>query len=247
MKVLSIALLAFSSISSSFALASPSLELKYFDLRGAAETARLILALGDEEYTDLRYEIAPGTMNAPEFKASKESGALDANLGRAPLLLVDGKPVGQSKAIERYLAKKCNLMGDSDVDAAQIDCIAEHCRDVKDAQAKKGFSAFARDKSDEEKAEARKEWFETDMPVMLEKVEKAVKLTSAKDGYAFGDKNSYADIAIFSLLKDCTMDADKEDTLKAAEKCSLLLSIAERISNEPNVSKWLENRPKTMF
>uniref|UniRef100_A0A7S2JZ40 Glutathione transferase n=1 Tax=Leptocylindrus danicus TaxID=163516 RepID=A0A7S2JZ40_9STRA len=187
-------------------------------------------------------------MSAPEFKAAKESGELDANLGRAPLLLIDGnRPIGQSKAIERYLAKKCGLMGDSDLDAAQIDCIAEHCRDVKDAQMRKGFSAFNRDKSDEEKTEARKEWFETDMPVMLEKVEKAVKLTSGKDGYAFGEKNSYADVAIFSLLKDCTMDADKEDTLKAAENCALLVSIAERISNEPNVSKWVESRPKSMF
>ena len=79
-------------------------------------------------------------------------------------------------------------MGDLDLDAAQIDYIAEHCRDVKDAQMRKEFSAFIRDKSDEEKTEARKEWFETDMPVMLEKVEKAVKLTSGKDGYAFGEK-----------------------------------------------------------
>ena len=236
---------ALSALTVSNALAAPAnLELKYFGARGAAETARVILALADAEYTDTRFEIKPGSFDAPEFKKAKESGDLDANLGRAPLLVVDGMHIGQSKAIERFLANKFGFMGDSDIEAAQIDCIAEHCRDVKDAQVKKGFSAFTRDKTEEEKAESKKEWFETDMPAMLEKLEKAVALTSGKSGYAFGEKNTYADIAIFSLIKDCT---DEKDTLKAAGNCALLLSIADRVAAESNVSKWIESRPQTMF
>jgi glutathione S-transferase len=239
---------ALSALTASNALAAPAnLELKYFGARGAAETARVILALAEAEYTDTRFEIAPGSFEAPEFKKAKESGDLDANLGRAPLLVVDGAQIGQSKAIERFLAKKFGFMGDSDIEAAQIDCIAEHCRDVKDAQAKKGFSMFTRDKTDEEKAESKKEWYETDMPAMLEKLEKAVALTSGKAGYAVGEKITYADIAIFSLIKDCTIKSDEKDTLKAAENCALLLSIADKIASESNVSKWIESRPETMF
>ena len=56
-------------------------------------------------------------------------------------------------------------------------------------------------------------WFETDFPAMLEKMEKAVQITSEKDGYAVGEKDSYTDVVIFSLLRDCAMDSDKEDTL----------------------------------
>ena len=41
--------------------------------------------------------------------------------------------IGQSKAIERYLARRFGLMGENAEDEAMIDCIAEHCRDVKDA------------------------------------------------------------------------------------------------------------------
>jgi glutathione S-transferase len=235
--------------STAFAAGSISkpMELKYFDLRGAAETARIILAIGGEEYTDTRYAITPGSFDAPEFKAAKESGDLDMNLGRAPLLITEEGTIGQSKAIERFLAKKFGLMGSTDFEAAQIDCISEHCRDVKDASAKKGFSAFTRDKTDEEKAAARKEWFESDMPAMLEKVEKSVALTSGKDGFAVGSNTSYADIAIFSLLQDCTLETDAEDTSKAAEKCSNLLAIANRIAGEENVAKYVESRPKTMF
>jgi len=247
MKIFTLALAALSALGTSSALAAPSLELKYFDIKGKAETARIIFALAGKEYKDTRFEITPGTMKAPEFIAAKEAGDLDINLGRAPLLLVDGKAIGQSAAIERYLAKQFGLMGSSDFEAAQIDCVAEHCRDVKDAQMRKGFSAFSRDKSEEEKLEARKEWFETDFPAMLEKMEKAVQITSEKDGYAVGEKDSYADVVIFSLLRDCGMDSDKEDTLKAAKACTLLMAIADRIADDSKVSKWVEERPKSMF
>ncbi len=232
---------------SASASASAPLELKYFNARGAGETARIILALARQEYKDTRYEITPGTMNAPAFTAAKESGELDANLGRAPLLLVGSEVIGQSKAIERYLAKAFGMMGGTDVQAAQVDCIAEHCRDVKDAAMRKGFSAFTRDKTDEEKAAARKEWFEEDLPTMLKKLEKAVTLCSTDDAYAVGASTTYADVAIFSLLRDCTMQADQEDTIKAACDCPLLLAIADRIASDESVSKWMEERPVTPF
>ena len=179
-----------------------SMELKYFDARGAAEVIRLLFAIADVPYTDTRYTITPGSMEAPEFKAAKESGDLDMNLGRAPLLVVDGTTtIGQSKAIERYLAAKFGMMGDSPEEAAQIDCIAEHCVDVKMAQQRKGFSMFARDKTDDEKAKLKEEWFGTDLPTFLAKIEKAVALTSQSKGYAMGSKTSYADISIFALLR----------------------------------------------
>lgn len=237
------------SLTSVEALASkPSLELKYFQARGAGETARIILALAEKDYKDTRYEITPGTMESPQFKEEKESGALDMNLGRAPLLIIDEKKViGQSKAIERFLSKKFGFMGESEIEEAEIDCIAEHCRDIKDAQMRKGFSAFNRAKSDEEKASARKEWFETDMPTMLSKLEKSVEITSLKKGYAVGAKTSYADIVIFSMLRDCIMQSDQDETLEAAKGCPTLLEIADRIANDAHVSKWIDERPTTMF
>ena len=82
---------------------------------------------------------------------------------------------------------------------------------------------------------------------MLEKMEKAVQITSEKDGYAVGETNSYADVVIFSLLRDCGMNSDKEDTLKAAKACTLLMAIADRIADDSKVSKWVEERPKSMF
>ena len=118
-----------------FAASSSALTLKYFDARGAAETSRVLLAIGGIKYEDHRYAIGPG-FEAPEFKADKESGALALNLGRAPLLLTDEGAIGQSKSIERYVANQAGLMGTTPFEAATIDMVAEHVRDVRDAQAR---------------------------------------------------------------------------------------------------------------
>ena len=143
------------------AATASGLTLKYFDARGAAETTRVLLAIGGITYTDHRYSIGPG-FEAPEFKADKESGALARNLGRAPLLLTDEGAIGQSKAMERYVAGQAGLMGKTPFEAACIDMVAEHVRDVRDAQARKGFSRMARGKTDEEKAALAAEWYSTD-------------------------------------------------------------------------------------
>ena len=260
MKCIATALILSGSLSATFALAAVSsattsppstnkLQLKYFDIRGAAETCRVLLALGNEEYDDARYKIDPSTFSSPEFLEAKNNGDLGMNLNRAPVLVTpEGRVIGQSKAMERYLARRLGLMGAGGTpeDEAIIDCIAEHCRDVKDAAARKGFSKFAKGKTDEEKAAARSEWFGADMPDMLGKIEESLKGTSGAPGYSFGDAPTYADVTIWALLRDCAA-ADLDDTTRAAEKCIALNAIADQIASNPGVSRWLSERPESMF
>lgn len=252
----SLLLLLSASLTPTSAFAStpaPSqLEIQYFDLRGAAETSRVLLAITQQPYTDTRFAIDPSTFQSQSFLEAKQNGSLKMNLNRAPVLLTpEGQTIGQSKAIERYIAKKFGLMGKTPEDEAVIDCIAEHCRDVRDAARAKGFSAFNKQKSEEEKASARKEWFETDMPEMLRKIDEAVRETGmeSEDGsyfYAFGSSTSYADVAIWAMLRDC-LEGDREDTKKASEGCAVLNKIADGVESLEGVKKWLEERPVTMF
>jgi len=90
------------------------------------------------------------------------------------------------------------------------------------------------------------EWFHKDLPTMLQKLEDAVKITSNSKCCAVGNNITYADVVIFSLLKDCAPN-DVQDTLKAAANCEILNSISHNIANNPKVSNWLSHRPKTMF
>lgn len=254
MKLIPFSCILLSSLSVCTALASattasPQLfQLKYFDIRGAAETCRILFALGSEEYDDVRYEMTPGTMEAPAFKQAKENGDLAINLDRAPILITpDGNSaIGQSKAIERFLAKRYGLFGSNDVQAAQIDCVTEHCRDVKDAQMRKRFSAFVKDRSDEDKAADQKQWFDEDLPALLAKIDRAIQETSHAKGCAVGDSMSLADLTIFGLLSD-GFPMYKEATLKAAENCSSLLDIVRAVESNPKVAAWLKARPESNF
>lgn len=248
-------LILVSSLSTgAFALAvsSPSpptrLELKYFDIKGAAETCRVLLALGGEDYTDTRYQMDPTTFQSPQFLEDKSSGKLSINLNRAPVLIItsSGRTIGQSKAIERYIARKCGLMGRTSEEEAIIDCIAEHCRDVKDAAMRKRFSKFVKDKTDKEKALDRTQWFNEDMPLLLSKIEQSVSEISTRPGYTLEDKPTYADVTIWALLRDCS-DTDLNDTTMAANKCKVLNAIADQIASHPGVAKWLNDRPKSTW
>jgi glutathione S-transferase len=239
-------LVSLSAAASALATSASPSRLRYFDIKGAAEMSRILFALAGEEYVDDRFAIDQQTFSSPAFQEAKESGELKMNLNRAPVLITpSGATIGQSKAIERYLSRRFGLMGETPEDEAMIDCIAEHCRDVKDAAMRKGFSRFAKGKTDEEKAQLRKEWFETDMPQMLGKIEDVVKETGSA-GYAYGENTSYADVVIWALLRDCVA-ADLDDTAKAAKQCSALNAIADNVAANDGVGKYLKERPESMW
>merc|ERR1719486_1043995 len=132
------ALLLSSRVVAMAAMENSRMKLSYFDARGVAETTRYMLAVTKTPCEDFRYGFTFGTpgdfstVQRPEFDAARAAGKLDANLGRLPLLEADGKVFGQSKTIERFVAKRVGMMGANAVEEAQIDCICEHLRDCKD-------------------------------------------------------------------------------------------------------------------
>lgn len=63
----------------------------------------------------------------------------------------------------RFLAERFGLMGSTPFESATIDMVTEHVRDVKDAQRAKRFSAFVKDKDEEQKAQDKEEWFSQDL------------------------------------------------------------------------------------
>lgn len=95
---------------------APKMTLHYFDAAGRAEPIRWILAYGaGEEWTDHRIERAEW----PAIKASTPFGSV-------PYIDVDGKPLGQSIAIMRYLAKQYGLAGQDAWENAEVDAVADY-------------------------------------------------------------------------------------------------------------------------
>ena len=113
------------------------MKLVYFNVRGLAETSRMILALGEQKYEDFRYpldvvDMTTHQMVKEEFDKDKADGKLVSSLNKVPYLEVDNQIIPQSKAIERFLASRFNMMGESDIERARIDSICECVRDFKD-------------------------------------------------------------------------------------------------------------------
>jgi glutathione S-transferase len=101
-------------------MSSSSYKLIYFDGRGLAETARMLFRAAGQKFEDSRYPIAmkDGQYSRPEWDADKSKYMYE----KIPVLEVDGGKhvIAQSKAIERFLARRFNLLGESDIDAAVI-------------------------------------------------------------------------------------------------------------------------------
>ncbi|KAG8458868.1 hypothetical protein KFE25_004202 [Diacronema lutheri] len=218
-------------------------KLTYFDARGAAELARIVLVASGAAWEDVRFPISMegGKPNVPEFQKAKASGALALNMGRAPLLeLDDGRALGQSRAIERFVARSHGLFGGSEFEGAQIDAILEHTRDVRDAYGR-AVPAFGAETED--KAAKRAQWYAEALPDWLRRLEAA--LPPGGNNVAVGSSLSLADLAIWHLLRDYFADAEK--TMQAASGCERLNAIADMVGAMPAISGWVAKRPQTAF
>lgn len=99
---------------------SSTYKLIYFDLRALAETSRMLFKAAGQPFEDFRYPftVKDGEFIRPEWVAAKSSYIYE----KIPVLEIDGgkQVIPQSKAIERFLARRFNMLGDNDVEAALI-------------------------------------------------------------------------------------------------------------------------------
>jgi len=222
------------------------LKLNYFNGRGLADTSRLILAVVDKKYKDFRYPLEiidwkTYNMVRKEFGEDKASGKLWKSMGKLPFLEVDEQVISQSKSIERYLARKYDLMGENDEQGALIDSYCEYIRDFK--------TAYQTVRKAENKEEAMAKWFGETLPEKLSSFEKILcentDFQTSSERFSVGNKLSLADIVIYSFLVD--FFDNKEGVKKSFEQCKTLRNIVNTVSNNPNIKDWVENRAETAF
>jgi len=177
------------------------------------------------------------TIVRDEFNSELAAGGFDTGMGMLPILdvitealdengepssVVGEKSFGQSMAIERYIARVCDLMGEDSnfEEAAQIEQVAESVRDLAAS-----FNTNAR--KDEE---AKEKWFGETLPEKLKLLEKSLPRSSTSIGpWLIGSKCSYADVSLFALL--CMKAGVKEwdPFIGNAEACTKTLAETEGI------------------
>jgi glutathione S-transferase len=101
------------------------MKLTYFPVRGRVEPARLLLELSGESYDFEPMDVA--TWRGPE---GKERMLQRTPFGQLPLLEDGALTLCQSRAINRYLARKLKLYGDTIEEQARVDEVFETADDI---------------------------------------------------------------------------------------------------------------------
>ena len=216
------------------------MKLTYFNVRGLAETSRILLAIMEEKYEDFRYplnilDLKTFKMEKFEFDQDKKDNKLTNSLNKVPFLEVDGIVIPQSKAIERYLATRGNMMGDTLLEYSRIDSICECIRDFKDA--------YKSVKSSENKEESMDTWFTETLPERLSLLENI--LGREYNNFSVGNRLSLADVIIYTFITQ--FFDDKERSMKSIDNTPILKNIVNTVSTNENVINWLSIRPDTMM
>jgi glutathione S-transferase len=170
------------------------------------------------------------------MKEAKATGKFQINMDRLPIFVYNQSlELGQSKTIERFVARKLGFMGESEEEAAQIDMITEHIRDIKQK-----YNDAKAGKIGEELSTAKSLWIANELPGWLLKLEKSIPGANAP--FAVG-KASLADIVIQQLIHDYF--DDKEGAIKATDglaKVGNSVSIINQLGRN-----YFDKRPVTKF
>jgi len=178
-----------------------------------------------------RYPIELPTFKRLEFEAEQAKGSFAVNMDRIPLLTYNGVTIGQSKTIERFLARQFGLIGADEFEAAFVDMVGEHVRDIVQK-----YSDKKSGKSGEALEAAKTEFVNVDLPKWFAKLEKALPGSD----FAVGNKISLADISIHQLVNYFD---DKAGAVRAYAGCSKVARSVEVV--EERCRDYFASRPVT--
>ncbi len=237
-----------SGVDSSIFTSPAPMRLRYFDCRGLAETARYMLAIGGIEYVDDRFPFtfgSPGdfsTIKRPEFDAAQAAGEFTAGMDKVPVLEVGGQTIAQSKAIERYIARRAGLAGNTDIEAGQIDAVAEHVRDIKQA-----YQPCRKIEDSEAREEAMRKWFEDTLPALSSKLEAALPACVCPAEPACPAQNhvNHAHVSLYCLYHG--FFDNRHGAQAAIEHCPRIQAACAGVACHPAVKQWEAERPDTAF
>ena len=202
----------------------PTYKLTYFNSKGGAEISRFIFAQAGVEYEDVRVDHG----DWPALKPTMPFGVV-------PVLEVDGKQLGSSMTIARYLAETYGLAGENAFENAEIASIMDTGTDLAKEIGKYWFGPEA--KSEELLKKLRDEV----IPSKLKLFEK--RSSNNESGWQFGGKLTWADFGIYLIL-DWVTKTVGDDSFKDYPG---LTKLRGSVAALPKIAEWIKKRPVTDF
>ena len=215
-----------------YAAKTTQYKLSYFDARALAETSRYLFALAHQEYEDHRYPNAPPGQPRPGYDEVKDSFPF----AQLPALQVGGENgtvIGQSKAIERFLARRFGFIGDTDLDAALVESIGEAIVDCRNAYMKVRESAS-------DKPGFWSGAFHTAMRQINRLANQHSK--SADRNTLVGSGITLADAQLFHFL---SIFDDQASVSAVVDQFPVVKASRANFGAQPEIQAWIAKRPNT--
>ncbi|CAD6209026.1 GSCOCT00003673001.2-RA-CDS [Cotesia congregata] len=239
-----------------------SYKLIYFNARGRAEHIRYIFAHAGVDYIDERVP----KERWPEVKRSMPYGML-------PVLEIDGKPIAQSNAVGRFLARKYGLAGQNEWESMLCDVLVDTLGDLKLAiknpftNTNKSFFLNKFYTLNIRKTIELTKFCPTFQSLIfqyrteedpLKKEEKKVKLLKEtipfylnkfeqtiveNGGFAVGSVTTWADFVLAVALENF----EQIFGVAALDNYPGLRGLKQRVHEIPEIVEWLAKRPLTDF
>lgn len=204
----------------------PKYKLTYFNLRARAEISRLIFALADQEYEEVRFEIDEWPTYKPHML-----------LGQAPILEIDDVKLPQSITIARYLAREFNLAGKNNLEQAKADAVVDTNVDIIIAITPP-FQAT----DEEKKKELLEKFFTEDLPKQLRSLDILGKLYGNGGPFFLGDEITWADLMFYA-----TSELYLGQRSTALDQYPWLQANRVAVEQQPRIAEYLKNRPPTPY
>ena len=201
-------------------------KLTYFNGKGRAELTRWIFIQAGVKFEDYRL----GEGEWPKLKPTTP-------FHNIPILEVDGKTLGGSGPIARYVAEKHGLAGSNDFENADLAGIYDMLTDMMDEVYKFFFEG-----NDEAKAKLKEALVKEKLPKFLGILESRITANGCPEGWIFGSKITYIDMCIALCLDAVPMvDENVSKTYPA------MFKLKAAVEAQPKIAKWIKERPETKF
>lgn len=205
----------------------PQLKLTYFDFDGGrGEPARLALHIGGIPFENRR-------VGFKDWEALRDTMPFRA----LPVLEVDGRPVAQSNAINRYVGKLAGLYPQDDLQALLCDEVMDAVEDM-DFQIGSTIGM-----GPEEKKKAREALVAGPLPRYLEQFQ--ARLVAAGGEYFADRRLTVADLKVWMLvrwLRSGMLDDIPKDLVDRL--APQLVKHAERLAAQPQIAAYYAGRKK---
>ncbi|KAJ3663471.1 hypothetical protein Zmor_007730 [Zophobas morio] len=199
---------------------APAYKFTYFDTRGVAEAARFLFKYGNIDFEEIRIK----KEDWPPIKNNYPFGHL-------PVLEHNGKIIGQSISICRYLGKVVNLAGNDDWENLEIDAIVDTINDMR----LKG--TLPQTEQDPEKRQKLKDiTLKETVPYYFSRLDAIVK---KNNGYLALGRLTWADLYLISF----STNFDQFVGGDTYEKYPNLQALRKKVEALPAIKKWIEERP----